>query len=109
VAVTKGCNGNILIIDTVESREKCKIELFFHFHPECLLVQSGQIVKIVHNGIELHMLFNRHLALHLFKGSEDPLLGWFSREFNHLEKCWTLVAEGAVKGKTVITTTIELV
>jgi hypothetical protein len=48
------------------------------------------------------------LKVAAFRGSEDPLSGWFSKKFNHIEPCWTVVGQTESTGKQELNTNIIL-
>lgn len=96
------------IRDHLTGRGRYRIELFFHFHPACD-VRLGQGAAIaVREGCRLELGLDPRLALQLYKGSEEPLLGWFSPAFNRLEECCTVVAMMEVEGEVELLTGLRL-
>lgn len=93
---------------TIPTNSKCPVELFFHLHPDCSVEISGNAATIHNQDITLVLNFDPRLKLKLFKGSEEPLAGWYSQAFNHLVECFTLVAAGNLFESGVIQTEIEI-
>jgi hypothetical protein len=83
--------GLFEISDFFDSKEKYFAEQFFHLHPECKVDISGNEVRINRDDLCIMMEIDERLNVECFRGSKEPLLGWFSKRFNHLEETNTIV------------------
>lgn len=101
-------SGVLDIIDLLKGEQNFRIEQFFHFHPQCNVELDGNKAKVTCGGITIHFVFDAALQISVFKGSEDPLLGWFSAKFNHLEPCWTIRGQAECTGIKKLITNIIL-
>ena len=54
------------------------------------------------------MEIDERLEVNGFCGCEDPLLGWYSKEFNQLEKTNSLVCSGRFNGDVKMVTTLSV-
>lgn len=96
------------IIDAVATERDCFVELFFHLHPHCVVTLDGQQAIIENDGIKVVLDIMKSLEIEVFRGSEKPVLGWFSREFNHLEKTITLVCRQNLRGNIELRNSISI-
>ncbi|SLM28706.1 Heparinase II/III family protein [Desulfamplus magnetovallimortis] len=79
------------IEDSIHSSEKVLVERFFHFHPECDVVPQDGSIVIQRGGVVIKMGWEGDKEdVEIFKGSKEPLAGWFSPAFNQLMECVTV-------------------
>ena len=95
-------------VDILTSKGKYFAEQFFHFHPKCSVKIAGHEIVITRNDVCIRMEIDESLEVNGFCGCEDPLLGWYSKEFNQLEKANTLVCSGWFNGDVKIITTLSV-
>jgi hypothetical protein len=98
----------LVITDRVECHEGHEIELFFHFSERAHVQQVGLGRYQISNGnrgLTLRLLDPR-LKVELYRGSENPILGWVSRTFDVKEPSFTLAARITVTGSTQFLTEI---
>lgn len=97
------------IEDLIHSSEKVLVERFFHFHPECHVVQQDGGIVIQRGDVVIRMeLEGDNEDVEILKGSKDTLAGWFSPAFNQLMECVTLKFLSCSKGGIVHTTQLKL-
>lgn len=94
--------------DSLAGNDNYLIEQFFHFHPQCNVEFNEKQAFIQYDEVMLNIVFDPEVKLTAYRGSEDPLLGWFSARFNHIEPCWTLVARAKGNKKSELSTEIIL-
>jgi hypothetical protein len=78
------------ITDCIETKKLNLINWYFHFAPECSVSLKENTAFIEIEDIFIKMSFQKDLEAELFKGSKEPLLGWFSKDFNHIEESFCL-------------------
>jgi len=100
--------GVFRLYDTLFSQEKFFSEQFFHFHPACHVKIDGQEVIIKRNGITVSMVIDSRLKVKIYKGSTDPILGWYSKKFNDLKETTTLVCSEWLEGDAKLTTLLTI-
>jgi hypothetical protein len=77
-----------------------------HFHPEVELdMLEGKLVA-TRNGIRIEMIGEHMFNCQIVKGSENPLLGWFSESYDCITPTSTLVFSGNTKETNQLTTQI---
>lgn len=98
------------IDDTLRSNGEYFVEQFFHLHPDCQVELQGQeAVILVGETTRVMVSFDRKVQIKQYKGSDDPLAGWFSPTFNRLQQCSTIVASGQQSGLSVLQTEIDVI
>ncbi|MEW6428827.1 MAG: alginate lyase family protein [Thermodesulfobacteriota bacterium] len=106
LAVVERGRGRVRMIDRLAGRGGYLVEQHFHFHPECSLELAGNRAVVRREGIRVAMEFDPRLTIAAFRGSREPLLGWYSPSFNRLQSCWSLVgrveANGILELKTAL-------
>lgn len=101
--------GMFTIEDSLRSKAEYLVEQFFHFHPDCHveLQERGAMIS-VGEGIRVHLSFDHRMEVKLYKGSHDPLAGWFSPAFNCLQECSSIVTCCSLSGLSVLRTEITV-
>ncbi len=75
------CAGNIVIMDTFTGEGRHTFNLHFHLHPESLVSQSGECVKVQRKEATLWIKIFSGDTFEIVKGSKDPVLGWYSKGY----------------------------
>jgi hypothetical protein len=97
--------GKFEIKDIFYSRKNnFEVELFFHLHPGCIIDIEKDTIKIQRNGYTVFIYIDSNLDINNYYGSYEPLLGWYSREFNEIEKTNTIVCSGNFEKEKIIYT-----
>ncbi|MEA1969726.1 MAG: heparinase II/III family protein, partial [Thermodesulfobacteriota bacterium] len=92
------------INDYVAAGEQTAVELHFHCHPECDVKKSENGYQITRANIKIEICGDSSLSTEFFSGSHDPVLGWYSPEFNKLTKSSTIrFSQNRIKEKQIVT------
>jgi len=97
------------IEDRVHSSEEILMEKFFHFHPDCLVKQQDREIVIRRGGVVMKIALDRGENVKIFKGSKEPVAGWYSRDFNQLKECPTLRFSFSSKGEIMHATILKII
>ena len=94
------------ISDSIEARENCFAELFFHCHPECDVTMNDNRLTIARGEIEIDLFVEAAMGVQVLQGSHDPMAGWYSPRFNEIRECSTIRIYGSMLGDANILTRI---
>ncbi len=97
-----------VVEDKISAAGSCEGEWFYHLHPDCEVTQADNTIHIRNCGIEIELAVDASLDVCLYRGCEEPLLGWFSKSFNHLQEAWTIAATGQLKKENHIVSKINI-
>lgn len=84
------------------------MELFFHLHPDFSVRPEGREIRISNGTLLLRLYPDNGLDIKVHYGSTQPLLGWYSPEFNQLHKTHTICCAGRPASQTGAVTRIRL-
>ena len=101
-------SGKFEIIDFLGSAGSYLAAQYFHFHPECSVAVAGSTAMIERGAVKVEMSCDQRLRPELFRGNHEPLLGWYSNAFNHIEESNTLVLGGEFAGNVELQTTFSV-
>ena len=74
-----------VVVDRIRTDRPRKIETFWHWHPDCLVSQEGNVVETNNHEGNLAVIpvGNLKMDLRFVKGQEQPeIQGWYSPEYN---------------------------
>ncbi len=113
VRVTRQANwlpkaSEFIISDSIESDLTGKVEIFFHLHPQCRIIQSKDGLVITRQGISLTLEPETGILTELIRGSRNPVLGWYSPEFNKKTQTTTIRQIKKFSGKESIVNRIRI-
>ncbi len=91
--------SRLVVVDTLVCKHEHRVELFWHFAPDCRISLQDGVVRAYKNGVELEIVCPESFKLRLARGEDDPPLGWVSERFDEKRPCCTAVAWGKIKGK----------
>lgn len=95
-------------IDTfsIDTSRPCPVELNFHFHPRVELMLRGEsCIATTRDGEEvLRISLDPAWKWASFRGSVDPIAGWYSSGLGRKEPSWTLRGTAALKGEVTTST-----
>ena len=78
-------NNNIFINDFIYCNETHLIECFFHLHPSCDVSKDDFIFYIECDNLKIKMTVDEKWShQEIARGRRDPLLGWYSPNFNQV-------------------------
>lgn len=75
-----------IVVDRIGTDHFRKIESLWHFHPDCTVVVEGESVSSIDSGVgnlRIIPVSNLSWEVQIIQGQEDPIQGWWSREYNH--------------------------
>lgn len=86
----------------IDDEFSCKgdhsLDFFWHFAPDCAVrLESGGLVAFK-NGRSLELGWNEQLRARVYRGSMNPMLGWYSRKLGEKVPTSTLVLSGRIAG-----------
>ncbi|MBU0996183.1 MAG: heparinase II/III family protein [Proteobacteria bacterium] len=96
------------IQDDLRSDGSYFAEQFFHLHPECHVSIEKHNVNIRREHLHVRLDADQKLQVDCFRGNKKPMMGWFSKAFNHVVAADTLVLSGNFDNNTTLTTHIYL-
>lgn len=98
----------IEIDDELECNGQHGIEIFFHFDALTSVELADPEVRIALESRTLGLTADPRLDKELFRGSEDPQLGWVSYAFDAKEPAYCLRLSGDITGTTNFCTRIDV-
>jgi hypothetical protein len=104
--------GNLVISDSFQCTGRHQVDLFFHMHEEAvvLAVDDGG-AQVEWRGRQIVFSSpdrNDHRHWEIVRGSENPKLGWRSRQFNQKQPTPTLRSHIQIEGPTTIRTHLRI-
>lgn len=75
-----------VVVDRIVTDRPRQIEALWHFHPDCTVVSEGQLVSSIDPGtgnLKIVPASNLAWQVEIVRGQENPIQGWWSREYNH--------------------------
>jgi hypothetical protein len=100
--------AQIKVIDDIVCKAAHRIEIFWHFDPECIVVMDDGAARVVRKQAGLLLRWPAQLRAALVSGREDPCLGWNSARFDAKVPCSAVVISGDIDGNWQGTTTLTL-
>lgn len=74
-----------VVVDRIHTDKPRKIETMWHWHPDCLVNQEGNVVKTnnAEGNLAVIPVGNDKMNVRFVKGQEQPeIQGWYSPEYN---------------------------
>jgi len=97
------------IMDSITAKEKHEVKLFFHLHPDVSVHHEGDNAYLISSDTATILLtVDKTTKATIFRGSEDPLSGWYSPRFNRLQETTTLVFSKETRGNSVIESEVAI-
>lgn len=83
-------NKNFNIVDSISQSRNGRIEQFFHLHPECKVKNTNGNIIIKRGNVGLSLFPDKDVKTEFFYGTQKPILGWYSPNFNTIQKTTTI-------------------
>lgn len=96
--------GSLFIVDSFQCAGRHQVDLFFHMHEDAVVrgIGDGE-AQVEWRGRQIVFSSPDHNGhWEIFRGSEDPMLGWRSRRFNQKQPTPTLRIRTQIEGPTTI-------
>lgn len=105
----------LTITDDIENcrrDEEYRVEFPLHLHPEIKVLQENDCDFLLENKISVisvRIKTDKKLNYTCVKGSQEPLMGWYSHSFNRKTKTNTLYGKADFKGNQQFITQVEII
>jgi Heparinase II/III-like protein/Heparinase II/III N-terminus len=100
----------LVITDRLGCERAHDIELFFHFSEKCQVRQVGPgSFESLNRSKRISIRVDSRFKPQLYRGCEEPILGWVSRTFGVKEASFTLVARAPIMGSSQFLTEISAI
>lgn len=100
---------SFMIVDLLKCRGRHDVKLLFHLHPNVTVrTQADSTYRLSAGTFSIILRVDNKLQGQIFSGSEDPLMGWYSRGFNHLERTNSLVFKKNISGNSVLRSEVKV-
>ena len=84
-------NREVIMTDSISSKDGHYVEQFFHLHPDCSFKRVGEhLFEIGNKGVVLFMEIDKCFDAHIYNGSELPVAGWYSDRFGEKQNTNTI-------------------
>lgn len=91
------------IKDRLLCRRRHEIMLLFHLYPTIKVeYQHRNSFCLSHGATRLELKVHGEYSDKVYRGSENPLFGWYSSGFNRIEETSTIVLSRVIDGETTI-------
>jgi Heparinase II/III-like protein/Heparinase II/III N-terminus len=97
----------LLITDRLICADRHDVEIYFHFHENCRVRQTSfsSFTAEIHD-IRLRVSLDAQLTPEVVRGSEQPILGWVSRNYDIKTPSPTIIGRARLAGSTRFLTEI---
>ncbi len=97
-----------LIRDHVEAKQGAFVEVFFHCHPDSAVNKTAECFWVGRGDAGVWLYPDNVLESEVVRGSETPVMGWYSSGFNEIAPCAVIRCFGTVKKNVTLVTRLEL-
>jgi len=102
--------ARLTIEDHIECDSHHDVEAYFHLHPDCHATTENGGIRIDSEKAHVVMKNDEQWStIDLIKGDSDFAGGWYSREFNALEKTTSLRLATSISTSTTFVTVIDCI
>jgi uncharacterized heparinase superfamily protein len=95
--------------DMLKGKGNYLAEQYFHFHPECQVKRDSKGIEIKRESIMIRMTVDDRLNITEYRGSKNPLCGWYSKAFNELEETTSICCKTQIQNSTTLRTTLQII
>ncbi len=92
-----------VVVDQILTNRPRQIETLWHFHPDCTVVTEADTVGSVDEGLgnlKIIPVSTLDWTVNLVQGQENPVQGWWSREYNHKQPNPTAIYSTQIQTST---------
>ena len=99
---------NLQVIDELLCNRTHMVEQYWHFSEDCRVLVQGAKVEAVNGENTLFLNFHStDIDIDVYRGSEDPPMGWVSRRYDVKVPATTIVMRCRLKGTTSLRTSLN--
>jgi hypothetical protein len=92
-------SSEVLIADSFSGRCSHQLDLLFHLSPDCeATVRVPGRIEIAVDGTRVELVYDGRLKPSLYRGSDDPLLGWYAQRESEIIPCPCIALTGRFVG-----------
>jgi hypothetical protein len=100
---------HIHIADTIDCEKTHIVERCWHFSEKCEITRDGDGVVVVNDGVRVRLRSKGDDSkITLYRGQNNPPLGWISRHFDIKEPTTTVVFKNKTGGLSTLKTDISI-
>lgn len=97
------------VTDTLKCRGNHDVKLLFHLHPDIEVLSEGKnTFRLSGKDASVILRVDHQLNGQVISGSEEHLMGWYSRCFNRLQKTISLVFTKEICGDSVFNSEVTI-
>jgi hypothetical protein len=96
------------VTDYLECSGNHRVEVFWHFAPDCTLSLEGTVATVDSAAARVRMRLPSNLRTQVVRGQTHPCLGWFSARYDEKIPSPTLVLSGEISGNWCATTEMQV-
>lgn len=92
-----------VVVDQIFTNHPRQIDTLWHFHPDCTVVNEADTVGSVDAGLgnlKIIPISTLDWTVNLVRGQENPVQGWWSREYNHKQPNSTAIYSTQIRTST---------
>jgi Heparinase II/III-like protein len=99
---------SLLITDFLKCKRNHLVEIFFHFSERCRIEQTAPgCFMATNDNRRLCLRLDHRFDVTLYRGSENPIMGWVSRNFGVKEPTFTIAASTRIEGSSEFASEIQ--
>jgi hypothetical protein len=102
--------SEITVRDSFLCRRKHHVEVFFHLHPESRVIETSMHgLQVEWQGRRIHFTTaGLDVQCEIFRGQQNPILGWCSTGFNEKQPTLTLRLSATIHGSTTVISNLKI-
>lgn len=106
--VLDGPARTLSVLDEFITAGQHEVKLFFHFAPQCRILERDASRFTVDTGTgQVMMELDERLTIQSFEGCETPIAGWVSDGYHRRAPAITLVGQCTISGNTALRSMIS--
>jgi hypothetical protein len=103
--------SEVTVTDSFLCRRKHHVEVFFHLHPESKVIETAMHgLQVQWQGRRIHFTTTTGLDVRreMFRGQQNPILGWCSTAFNEKQPTLTLRLSTTIHGTSTVVSNLRI-